>query len=107
MAIIGQSAWVEVTQETGTLILRLCGELDVANRAVIEPAISAAIPSAYAVVLDLGSVTFCDSSGIALFLAAHHQAEDAGVTLTFHNVPTCVARVLAISAVDQVLNIAG
>jgi anti-sigma B factor antagonist len=99
------STWVEVLQETGTLILRLRGELDMIGRDVIEPAVLAAIPTAYAVVLDLEDLTFCDSSGIAMFLLAHEKAEAAGVDLTICNVPPVVQRVLSITGVDQKLNI--
>jgi anti-sigma B factor antagonist len=99
------SASVEVSQETGTLILRLHGELDMASRDVIEPAVLAAIPSAYAVVLDLRDLTFCDSTGIAMFLAAHEKAKSAGTTLTLDNIQPSVARVLRICGVDTVLDI--
>jgi anti-anti-sigma factor len=96
---------VEVTQEPGTLILRLCGELDTATRDVIEPAVMAAIPTAYAVILDLGDLTFCDSNGIAMFLAAREKAEAEGTSLTLGNVRPSVARLFALSGVDQVLEI--
>jgi anti-sigma B factor antagonist len=99
------SAWVEVFEEPGTLILRLCGELDGASREVIEPAVMAAIPTAYKVVLDLGDLTFCDSGGISMFIAAHQKADAEGHTLIVGNVPPNIARVLAVSGVDQVLNL--
>ncbi len=99
------SAWVEVSQDGGTLILRLCGELDRASREVIEPAVLAAIPTAYAVILDLGDLSFCDSSGVAMFLAAREKAEAEGTALTLGNLRANVARVFAVSGVDQVLAI--
>jgi anti-sigma B factor antagonist len=99
------SAWIDVSQDTGTLILRVCGELDLASRAVVEPAVLAAIPTAYAVVLDLVDLTFCDSSGLALFVAAKQEAEAAGTALTLRNPKPAVARVLELSGLDQALNI--
>jgi anti-anti-sigma factor len=100
------SASVEVSQETGTLILRLHGELDAESRRVIEPAVLAAIPSAYAVVLDLRDLRFCDSTGVAMFVAAHEKAKAEGTTLTLDNLQPSVARVLSVSGVDKVLHIA-
>jgi len=100
-----RAAWVDVSQDTGTLILRLCGELDVASRDVIEPAVLAAIPTAYTVILDLSDLTFCDSSGLTMFLAAKETAEAEGTTLRLRNPRPNVARVLQISGVDQVLDI--
>jgi anti-sigma B factor antagonist len=102
---IATPAWVEVSQEPGTLILRVCGELDMDSRRVIEPAVLAAIPTARTVVLDLGDLTFCDSTGLTMFLAAHQRAEAEGHTLILGNIPPVVARVLAITGFDQTLNI--
>jgi anti-anti-sigma factor len=76
-----------------------------ATRDVIEPAVIAAIPTARALILDLGDLTFCDSSGIAMFLAAREKAEAEGTALTLGNLRPSVARVFAISGVDQVLAI--
>ena len=99
------SAWVEVAEEPGTLILRLCGELDMATRDLIESAVMAAIPTADALILDLGDLAFCDSSGVAMFLAAREKAEAEGTVLTLGNLQPSVARVFTISGVDQVLAI--
>jgi anti-sigma B factor antagonist len=99
------SAWVEVSEEPGTLILRLAGELDMASVRVVESALMAAIPTTGAVVLDLGGLTFCDSTGIEMLAAAHRKASNEGTLLTVSNVPIAVARVLKISGMDQVLTI--
>lgn len=99
------STSVEVRQEPGTLILRLCGELDMASRDLIEPAVMAAIPSAYAVVLDLRDLTFCDSTGVAMFVAANEKAKAAGTTLTVANLQPSVSRVFEIMGMQTVLNI--
>lgn len=99
------SAWVDVSQDTGTVILRVCGELDLASREVIEPAVLAAIPTSYTVILDLADLTFCDSTGLTMFIAAKEKAEAEGTTLRLRNPRPNVARVLAISGVDHVIDI--
>ncbi len=100
-------AWVEGrTRDSETLILRICGELDLANRDVVQSTIAASIPTVCAVILDLGALTFCDSNGIAMLIAAQRNAEDTGTKLTLENVRPNVSRVLAIAGVDHMLNIA-
>jgi anti-anti-sigma factor len=99
------SVRVDVSQEVGTLVLRLSGELDLATRLPVERAVFAAIPTAYAVVLDLEELTFCDSTGLAMFVAARQEAVVHHTTLTFRNVRPAVARVFAISGIDHLLDI--
>ena len=99
------SARIDVSEESGTLILRIGGELDLASRPLVEPAVMAAIPTAYRVVLDLRDLTFCDSTGIAMFVAAHERAEAEGTTLVLGNLGAPVARVLGVTGVDQILNV--
>jgi len=99
------SAWVYVSHEPGTLILRLCGELDTSSRDLIETAVMAAIPTADALVLDLGDLTFCDSNGIAMFLAAHEKARAHGTVLTFGNLTPSVSRLFEVAGLNDVLAI--
>src|SRR5947207_9765082 len=95
------SASVEVSQEPGALILRICGELDSASREFVQPAILAAIPTADAVILDLGDLTFCDSSGLAMFMTAHEKAKAAGTTLTLAKPQTNLSRLLELAGMDR------
>jgi anti-sigma B factor antagonist len=96
---------VDASQESGRLILRLRGELDLATRDAMESAIFAAIPTAYEVTLDLRDLTFCDSTGLAMFLAANEKAVANGTALKLVNLQPIVARVFEISGVDQLLDI--
>jgi anti-sigma B factor antagonist len=98
-------AWIEVTQEGGTLILRLCGELDQDTREILEPAVMAAVPTAEKVVLDLGDLTFCDSSGLSMFLAAHDKAEANGHMLIIGNIPPNIAHLLKVTGIEHALNV--
>jgi anti-sigma B factor antagonist len=107
MTMTSQSdAWIRVSDKPGTLILHICGELDSTSRAPIETAVMAAIPTAYKVVLDLTELTFCDSTGLSMFLAAHQKAEAEGHPLIFANIPLTIARLLEITALDHVLHLA-
>jgi len=98
-------ASIDVSVDAGTLVLRLCGELDLASRGDIEPPVLAAIATAPCVILDLTDLTFCDSNGITMFVTAHEKAEAQGATLAFRNLYAAVARVFAMSGVDQLFDI--
>ena len=69
--------WIEVSESGAALVLRIGGELDAASRISIEPEVMAATVSAGSVVIDLEALTFCDSSGIAMFIAAQTNAKSA------------------------------
>jgi anti-sigma B factor antagonist len=99
------SAWVDVRQESGTLILRVGGELDIASSDAVESAIMAAIPTANSLALDLGDLTFCDSTGISVFIAAHNKAQVEGTVLKFGNLTAAVARLFHMNGLDTILAI--
>jgi anti-anti-sigma factor len=100
------SAWVDVSEESGNLVLRLCGELDMASRDVIEPVVMAAIATADSVTLDLAELTFCDSSGLAMLIAASQKIEAAGTTLRVCNMQPAVRRVFDIAALGELIPLA-
>jgi anti-sigma B factor antagonist len=83
-----------------TLVVHVCGELDMESRDSIEPALMAAVASAEAIVLDLGKLMFCDSTGIAMFCAVHEKAVAEARPLVFRNVRGIVRRAFALTGVD-------
>ncbi len=54
-------------------------------------------------VVDLSSLTFCDSTGIATLVAAHQRAHDAGGALLLAGLEQDIARVFHIMGLDQLL----
>lgn len=91
-----QPVWVERTDENGVLVLRICGELDMVTCKPIESAITAAIETVPAVVLDLSELTFCDSSGLAMFVMARENAAERSVAWSMRNPRASVRRVFEI-----------
>ncbi|HJQ41930.1 MAG TPA: STAS domain-containing protein [Jatrophihabitantaceae bacterium] len=53
------------------------------------------------VVIDLGDVTFLDSSGLGALVTIRTEAIDAGKDVRLRNVPPRVARVLAITGLTD------
>ncbi|HEX5712408.1 MAG TPA: STAS domain-containing protein [Solirubrobacterales bacterium] len=90
------------SERNGTIHrIALEGELDLANADKLETALDAALAGSRRVVLDMAALTFIDSTGIALLVAAlgHEGSEDR---LRF--VPSqslAVTRVLEITGVDS------
>jgi anti-sigma B factor antagonist len=59
-------ARVEASTANGTPIVRVTGEIDISNVAQVRDAIGAAIPDLPLVTLDLTSLEYLDSAGIAM-----------------------------------------
>ena len=53
--------------------------------------------------LDLGGVTFIDSTGIGALVRIQQEAKAAGTTLRLTHVPRQVSRVLDLTGLDQLL----
>ena len=89
------------------LLLELSGELDHhgAKGALreLELAIDAALPNR--LVLDLGSVTFMDSSGIALILRAQQRMQLMDGSVLVCNVPAQAKRVLDAAGIGRLVTI--
>lgn len=96
---------VTCTEQGSTLTATLTGEVDHhAARALmttLSTQVEAALPMK--LVLDLGGVTFMDSSGIALVLRLYKRMGELGGTLTLRAVPTQSAKVLKAAGIDRLV----
>jgi anti-sigma B factor antagonist len=88
------------------LRVRLSGELDIATAARAEAELRRAedeSPSTIAV--DLSGLSFMDSTGLRLVVAASARARDAGRRLLVVRGPDPVHRVLELTGLDARLNV--
>jgi|RhiMetdeSRZDD1v2_1073273.scaffolds.fasta_scaffold759407_2 anti-sigma B factor antagonist len=85
----------------GDLQLALDGELDIATVDLLRTAVarSLADTTSLRLVLDLGAVSFCDSTGVRALVSSHDQARDAGVQMRITNAQDIVERVLRVTGV--------
>ena len=97
---------VDASELEGELVLRVCGDLDMSTRDVIEPALMAAVASADSVIVDLLDLEFCDSTGIAMFYAVHEKAEADNTRFAFRNVHGIVLRAFEITGMDGTFGLA-
>ncbi|HEX4493566.1 MAG TPA: STAS domain-containing protein [Acidimicrobiia bacterium] len=106
MALAWQSsAWVDVGDEQGAVVLRVGGELDEASRSAVEPAVMAAVQSASHVILDLGSLTFCDSSGIAMIVQAAETARQRDCRIAVDHATPTVRRIFDIANLGEIVDL--
>ena len=93
--------------ENRQLTVRLAGELDHhAARDLMESidrCLEQNLPTK--TVLDLGGITFMDSSGIAVVMRAKRRMEALGGTLTVANIPRQAARVLETAGLGRYIRL--
>lgn len=93
------------TQEDRALTAQIAGDLDHhAARGVIDALcrqIDQVLPKT--LTIDMGGVTFMDSSGIAVLLRAKRQMEMLGGSVAVHNVPRSALKVLVMSGIDRLI----
>jgi anti-sigma B factor antagonist len=93
---------IDVATEAGELVARVSGEFDLSAREPVVARVTKLLGSdeVRRVAVDLGHVTFCDSSGLGALLDIRRAAGDAGVEMVLRNVPPPVARLLDLTDVD-------
>lgn len=96
--------WIEVSESGAAFVLRIGGELDAHSRGSIEPTVMAVIASGGSVIFDLGALTFCDSQGVSMFIAADEKARAEETTLAVRHLVPPVRRVFEITNLDNVLH---
>lgn len=89
-----------------TLTARIAGEVDHHAAkdlmAQLGREIDAALPRSLE--LDLGGVSFMDSSGIAVVLRSYKQMKELGGSMTLRTVPPQAAKVLRAAGVDKLIS---
>jgi anti-sigma B factor antagonist len=93
----GEFAVAEFRHDS-TIRLSLRGELDMATRPRVENALIRAEDSDAAVIeLDLGGLTFMDSSGLHLVLNARRRADEKGHKLVLLEGPEAVQQIFELT----------
>jgi anti-sigma B factor antagonist len=87
--------------------LRPDGEVDMARAQELRPGWLAAVDEHRPdrLVIDLSAVTFIDSGGLSLLVVLNRRQIERGGTTLLANPAPIVRRVLAITALDQVMEV--
>ncbi|MBL1082373.1 STAS domain-containing protein [Streptomyces actinomycinicus] len=87
-------------------VLEVTGELDYTSAPELrELTATITLRPGLRLVLDLGGMEFCDSSGITALLAARSHAHAAGADIALAAVPAHTLRVLRMVGLDEVFTI--
>ena len=89
----------------GEVVVR--GEIDIAGGPVLDAAILEREPTAAEVVIDLGNVSFIDSSGLRSLLGAARRARARDGRVVLRNVGPEIARLLEITGTTEQFVIVG
>jgi anti-anti-sigma factor len=93
---------VELTNQGARAVLRLDGELDLANAAVLESAASSdELASSKEVVLDLDQLTFLDSTGLRVILAVREHCRGRDQLFAVTQGSPQVRRLMSVTGVGE------
>ena len=97
-----------VTSANGdSRVIRVCGEVDVSNKDELNAAVmSAQSEGGREVEVDLTEVSYIDSSGIGVLVAAAHRASDSDTRFFVSHPQRNVARVLSMLGMGEELGLA-
>ncbi|HEV8116697.1 MAG TPA: STAS domain-containing protein [Acidimicrobiales bacterium] len=89
-----------------TVVLRLHGELDMATARALRAALLQAMSvDGTPVALDLSGLSFIDSTGIAVLLAAGRRALDEERSFSLHHPGRMVGKALQLTGADRLIAI--
>lgn len=95
---------VSITSSGGISVLTLAGEIDDHTAGPLRQALEVIEPDRPRIVADLRQITFIDSTGINIFLAAHLATTRAGGWLRLAHLEGNVSRVFSLIGVDTVID---
>ncbi|MER7485105.1 STAS domain-containing protein [Streptomyces sp. NPDC126497] len=100
----GSGLSVTAATTDGLRVLTLVGEIDHDTGKTLRHALDLSPTDPSRIVADLRQVTFMDSSGINIFLTAHHTATAAGGWLRLAAPTPAVLRTLQIVGIDEIID---
>jgi len=90
----------------GAVVVHLHGELDLASAPELQRELLALLARPVDdLTLDLGSLTFLDSSGLGALYRARQTADEQGIPLRLQAVPDHVMRVLDVTAMTELFDL--
>ena len=90
---------VEASHDRGVCIVRLVGEVDLSNVALIESQMASALTGVQRAVIDLAALEYVDSSGLGML---ERFARKIAVQLVVPD-DAVISRTLAVTGLDQIV----
>ena len=92
---------LSTSRHDGYVVVSVTGDLDLESAPQLHDcAVLAAAEESPRLVLDLGGVTFMDSSGLKCLLSIRRRVEQEGGTLALVAIPYSVRRVLSVTGTE-------
>ncbi|WP_328476346.1 STAS domain-containing protein [Actinoplanes sp. NBC_00393] len=89
-----------------SVVLAATGEIDRDSRGELRRGADAALAEGcHRLVIDLGAVTFCDSSGLSLFIDLHRETLRRDGWLRLQAVPPHLQEMLRVTRLDEMLDV--
>jgi anti-anti-sigma factor len=95
----------ETRELSGITVIALEGEVDVTGAPELRDLLAGSIVGGARILLDLGGVSFVDSSGVGVLVTAHRKAAEAGAAFGLAGASTTVARVFELTRTNRLLSI--
>jgi len=95
---------LELGRDGTSIVVRLAGELDIETSPELRECLERLDEQRHvSIVVDLGHLTFCDSTGISALVQGYHGCQKAGGYLRIEGETGLVARVLELTGLRGVL----
>lgn len=93
---------IESSHDGDAIVIVVAGDIDLASAPDLRLECEKAIAAEPDVVrLDLGGLTFLDSSGISVLVKAHHDLEEQGASLVLHRLDDRTRRILDVAGLSD------
>jgi len=92
-------------EDSPASVVTLRGDVDFGTGAAVLDCVSDLAARGSDVVVDLRNAEFMDSAGLAALLGARRAAARSGRNFTIRNPPRFIARVLAASGIDRLVDV--
>jgi anti-sigma B factor antagonist len=97
---------IGVEREDGVVTVSVAGELDLSSVPQLRSCLTDLIGRGeLRLVVDLGGVTFCDSTALGVFVGAHRRVTASHGRIEFHQPPPSLRNLLVVSGLDQILTV--
>jgi anti-anti-sigma factor len=103
---VGVSQFFEEGRDDGVRVVSVTGELDLLVADELVTVVRAAFSHQSGVELDLGELSFVDSSGLGALVRIRKEAEGHGIPLALTNVPPSTKRLLEVTGLAGTFDLA-
>ena len=95
----------QVRKEQGYHMVTLTGEIDLETSPQVRQILLGTVEESEKLFIDMASVTYIDSSGIATLVETFQRAKKIGIQVAFICLNPAVVRVLSLARLDKVFAI--